>query len=72
MYSIRLLIYTNGVKAANSKQNKILKNLPLYYMSIKNIIIIQYDNKNNKKDINTDIRKIVKNILIWLKLENNY
>ena len=72
MYSIRLLIYTNGVKATNSKQNKILKNLPLYYMSIKNIIIIQYDNKNNKKDINTDIRKIVKNILIWLKLENNY
>ena len=64
MYSIRLLIYTNGVKATNSKQNKILKNLPLYYMSIKNIIIIQYDNKNNKKDINTDIRKIVKNILI--------
>ena len=72
MYSIRLLIYTNGVKATNSKQNKILKNLPLYYMSIKKIIIIQYDNKNNKKDINTDIRKIVKNILIWLKLENNY
>ena len=72
MYSIRLLIYTNGVKAANSKQNNILKNLPLYYMSIKNIIIIQYDNKNNKKDINIDIRKIVKNILIWLKLENNY
>ena len=71
MYSIRLLIYTNGVKAANSKQNKILKNLPLYYMSIKNIII-QYDNKNNKKDINIDIRKIVTNILIWLKLENNY
>ena len=64
MYSIRLLIYTNGVKAANSKQNNILKNLPLYYMSIKNIIIIQYDNKNNKKDINIDIRKIVKNILI--------
>ena len=64
MYSIRLLIYTNGVKASNSKQNKILKNLPLYYMSIKNIIIIQYDNKNNKKDINIDIRKIVKNILI--------
>ena len=64
MYSIRLLIYTNGVKTANSKQNKILKNLPLYYMSIKNIIIIQYDNKNNKKDINIDIRKIVKNILI--------
>ena len=64
MYSIRLLIYTNGVKAANSKQNNILKNLPLYYMSIKNIIIIQYDYKNNKKDINIDIRKIVKNILI--------
>ena len=64
MYSIRLLIYTNGVKAANSKQNNILKNLPLYYMSIKNIIIIQYDYKNNKKDINNDIRKIVKNILI--------
>ena len=64
MYSIRLLIYTTGGKAANSKQNNILKNLPLYYMSIKNIIIIQYDYKNNKKDINIDIRKIVKNILI--------